>query len=805
MTITFLILALLLFVTLLYAGHVYWGFVSATTLSLASWFSSGFASQEMYVVAFVAAAIALVLGVPAFRRNLISGHILRLMERILPRMGDTERIALEAGTVWWDGEIFSGRPNWKKLFDFEVQPLSERERAFIEGPVETLCGMLDDWQIAQDRDLPKEVWDFLKQERFFGMSIPEEYGGLGFSAIAHSSIVAKVSSRSVAAAVTVMVPNSLGPGELILHYGTDDQKQYYLPRLAIGEEIPCFALTESEAGSDAASGKSTGVVCRGTFRGEEVIGIRLNWRKRYISLAPVATVIGLAFRLFDPDGLLGGETDLGITCALIPRDLPGIQIGERHDPMGVPFQIGPIFGEDVFVPIDFIIGGRDGAGQGWRMLMESLAAGRAISLPSLSVGAAELAVRVTGAYGTVRKQFNLSIGRFEGVEERLARIGGYTYIMNAARELTCAAVDAGEKPAVLSAIVKAYLTENMRTVMTDAMDIRAGAAIFRGPRNILGRSFVSIPIGITVEGANILTRSLIIYGQGVIRCHPFVHAEMEAVAEKNIALFDRAFFGHIGFVFQNAVRAFFLGLTGGRLIRSPVRGPMVQHVQRFTRFSAAFALVSDVVMAILGGELKRREKISGRFADVLAWMYLGSATLKKFHDEGQLDRDQTLLHWSCLHAEWMIQEALVGVLDNFPNQIVSQLLRMLIFPLGARLRPPTDALGAQIARGLLDGNEMRLGLTSEIYVPPLEEKGLGRLEAALQKIVAARPVEEKINEALRAGKLARTQRDQLLGNAVSAGIISPQERRCIEAADEIRDEVIQVDAFESEFYHALKG
>jgi acyl-CoA dehydrogenase len=503
MTTTILLLAAVWYLVLQYMGRGYWAWVSALALGLIAWWLAGVSSPIAFNAALALAALsALVFGLPVFRRPLVSAPVMRLVRGILPTMGDTERIALEAGTVWWDGDLFSGNPDWQKLLDFQPQALSERERAFLDGPVEELCRMVDDWQVNQDRDLSPEVWDFLRAERFFGMIVPEEYGGLGFSAIGHSAVVTKVSSRSVTAAVTVMVPNSLGPAELLLHYGTEEQKQHYLPRLAKGEEVPCFALTEPHAGSDAAAGRSAGIVCRDTYEGQEVLGIRLNWNKRYITLAPVATVIGLAFRLFDPDGLLGGEEDIGITCALIPRDVPGIKIGNRHDPMGVPFQNGPIQGTDVFVPLDFIIGGQDGAGQGWKMLMDSLAAGRSISLPSLSVAAVQLAARATGAYATVREQFNLPIGRFEGIEEPLARIAGHAYFMNAARVLTCAAVDAGEKPAVLSAIGKAYLTDGMRKSVIDAMDIMAGAAICSGPRNIMSRIYVSAPIGITVEGAN---------------------------------------------------------------------------------------------------------------------------------------------------------------------------------------------------------------------------------------------------------------------------------------------------------------
>lgn len=602
-----------------------------------------------------------------------------------------------------------------------------------------------------------------------------------------------------------MVPNSLGPAELLLHYGTEEQKQHYLPRLARGDEIPRFALTGPEAGSDAAATQSIGNVCRGRFRGEEVLGMRLNWSKRYITLGPVATVIGLAFRLKDPDGLLAGEKDLGITCALIPSDLPGIEIGARHDPMGVPFHNGPNWGRDVFVPLDFIIGGPEMAGEGWRMLMESLAAGRSISLPALATASAQLATRVVGAYATVREQFDTPIGRFEGIEEPLARIGGMTYMMNATRTLIAGAVDAGEKPAVLSAIAKAYLTEGMRRVVNDAMDIRAGAAICRGPRNVLANAYQAVPIGITVEGANILTRSMIIYGQGAIRCHPFAQEEMRAVAEGDVARFDRAFFGHVGFVMANAVRALLLGVTNGRLVRPPVGGDMKRFFGRFTRMSAAFAIVSDAAMATLGGKLKRREKISGRLADALAWMYLGSAALKRFVDAGRPSCDLPFVEWSCRYALFQIQTALMGILDNLPNRPAAWVLRPLVFPLGARLRPPSDRLGSALARGLLEDRQACVTFTSDIYVPPADEPGLGRLEHALNHAVAALAVETKIRDAVRAGRLDRAPGDELLGMAVEAGIISEEERQQVLEADEVRNEVIQVDSFDPADFSSLRN
>ena len=747
--------------------------------------------------------IALILSVPPVRRQVVTRWLMRPLRVRLPRMGDTERIALEAGTVWWDGDLFSGAPDWRKLLDFEVRPLSDRERAFLDGPVEELCAMLDEWTIAQAGDLPPQVWDCLKRHRFLGMIIPEEYGGLGFSAIAHSAVVTKLASRSVTAAVTVMVPNSLGPAELLLRYGTEAQKRDYLPRLAAGQEIPCFALTGPEAGSDAAATQSLGVVCRGTYEGREVLGLRLTWRKRYITLAPVATVIGLAFRLRDPERLLGGAEDRGITVALVPSRLPGIEIGRRHDPMGIPFQNGPTSGHDVFVPIDFVIGGPAGVGEGWRMLMESLVAGRSISLPALSVGAAQLAARVVGAYATIREQFDTPIGRFEGVEEPLARIGGWTYLMSAARIVTAGAVDAGERPAVVSAIAKGYLSEGMRAVLKDAMDIRAGAGICRGPRNMLARAYAAAPIAITVEGANILTRSMIIYGQGALRCHPYVREEMTALAAGDRARFDRAVVGHLGFVLVNAARAFLLGLTGARLARPPVPGPLAPHLRRLSRMSAAFALVSDAAMITLGGQLKRREKLSGRLADALAWLYLASASVKRFWDEGQPERDRPILDWVCRYALYQIQSALGGLLDNLPNRLAARALRWTVFPLGARLRPPSDALGGQVARSLLEDRDERLRLTRDIYVPPPDEPGLGRLEAALDRVMEALAVEARIRDAGRTARIDRTPGDARVALALEAGVVTEHDRRRARAAAEARDAVIQVDAFDPDEYRAL--
>ena len=799
-----LVLALIVLSALLFLGYGFFAWTGAAAVWLIGWRIVGVASPLLFETTAIALiALALIFGLPPLRRLLISRFAMKAMAPVLPRLGDTERIALEAGTVWWDAELFSGRPNWNRLLDFAPQKLTPEEEAFMDGPVTELCARLDDWQIQQQRDLPASIWAFLKVNGFFGMIIPKEYGGHGFSAIAHSRVVTKISTRSVAAAVTVMVPNSLGPGELLLHYGTDDQKKYYLPRLAKGDEIPCFGLTGPEAGSDAAATQSEGIVEKRTIGDKEVLGLRLNWKKRYITLAPVATLVGLAFRIKDPEHLLGDKEDLGISCALISSDLPGVDIGERHDPMGVPFMNGPIVGKDVFAPLDCIIGGRAGIGQGWRMLMECLAAGRSISLPALSVGAAQMATRISGAYATVREQFDTPIGRFEGIEEPLARIAGKTYMMTATRTLTCGALDAGEKPAVLSAIAKAYLTEGMREVVTDAMDIRAGAAIQRGPRNSLARMWDAVPIGITVEGANILTRSMIIYGQGAIRCHPFVQHEITSIAENDLKKFDQALFGHINLLARNATRAKLLAWSGSRFAKAPRTEDTARYYQHLSRFSAAFELLSDVAMGTLGGSLKRREKISGRLADALAYMYLASASLKRYHDEAKTTANYNLVRWSTEHCLYRVQEALLGVIESLPTRPAAWLLSWSIFPLGARFRPPSDKLGSRVARDILEDREARLNLTGDIFVPPPGEVGLGALEAALDKAVRAIPVETKLRDAVRAGQLDRAPGYMLDELGLKAGVITQDEYQTLQDAEAARNEVVAVDAFDPETFKTL--
>ena len=750
--------------------------------------------------------VLLPLNIPALRRFLVSDRALPLLRKALPPMSQTEKEALDAGTVWWDGDLFSGRPDWDKLHAMVLPKLSAEEQAFLDGPVNELCRMLDDWHITEERhDLPPEVWQFIKDNRFFSMIIPKQYGGLEFSALAHSTVVMKVSSRSVSTAVTVMVPNSLGPAELLLHYGTDEQKDYYLPRLANGREVPCFALTGPTAGSDAASIPDNGVVCMGQFEGQEVLGIRLNWDKRYITLGPVATVLGLAFRLYDPDHLIGQTEDIGITCALIKTDTKGVTIGNRHAPLNMAFMNGPNQGKDVFIPMDWVIGGQARVGQGWRMLMECLAAGRSISLPALSVGAGKLTSRATGAYSRIRKQFNTPIGMFEGVEEPLARIAANTYLMDAARVMTAAAVDLGEKPSVISAIAKYNMTERMRKVVNDAMDVQGGSGICMGPRNFLARVYQSIPISITVEGANILTRSMITFGQGAIRCHPYVLKEMEAAQDQDqqrgAINFDKALFGHIGFTTSNAARTLWLGLTGARLQQAPKFGPERYYYQQATRMSAAFALVADVVMLTLGGDLKRREKFSGRLADMLSQLYLISACLKRYHDQGSPKEDLPLLQWACDDALYQMQESLRGLLRNFTFRPLASVLRFMIMPWGKSYHLPEDKLGHKAASLLLSPSDARDRLTLGIYLPDSDDEALGRLESALQKVIDAEAVERMLRSAVKSGKLTKLREDELVDHGLAEGVIEPHEAELVKAAIAARREVIKVDDFSPDYWN----
>lgn len=760
-------------------------------------------------LAVIALLAAILLGLRPLRRAVLSAPIFDLYRKVLPQMSDTERDALEAGTVWWEGELFCGRPDWKRLLAYPRPRLSDEEQCFLDHQAETVCRMVNDWNISQERfDLSAEVWDYLKRNGFLGMIIPKEYGGLAFSAYAHSEIVTKLSTRSSALAVSVMVPNSLGPAELLLHYGTDEQKNHYLPRLARGEDVPAFALTSPWAGSDAAAIPDSGIVCKGQWQGREIIGMRVSWDKRYITLAPVCTLLGLAFRLYDPDGLLGGDKDLGITCALVPHDHPGVDTGRRHFPLNAMFMNGPTRGHDVFMPLDFIIGGPAMVGQGWRMLMECLAVGRSISLPSSNTGMSKLTARTVGAYARVRSQFRTPIGKFEGVEEALARIGGHTYMMDAARGMTAGAVDLGEKPSVVSAIVKYHVTERARQVVNDGMDVIGGKGICLGPSNFLGRAYQQIPIGITVEGANILTRNLIIFGQGAIRCHPYVLAEMHAAQsldrKQGLDDFDRAFWGHVGFVARNTLRALGTALSGGRLVsvNADVAPDMKRYYQRLSRYSAAFALLADTSMLVLGGSLKRRERLSARLGDILSQMYLVSATLKRFEDEGRQRADAPLAHWSIQDALWRLQDAIDGVLDNYPNRLAAWGLRRLVFPWGCPQSLPLDALGQDVARLLITPGAARDRLTAGCHLPASADEPVGALEQALVATLEAEPIEAKMREFEKRGALdgnPQANARDLADAAFAAGGINADEYAVVKRRNNLRDMVIKVDDFAFDF------
>ena len=750
-----------------------------------------------FVLVFVGLAGA---SIEPFRRSLVSEALFRWFKRALPALSETEQEALDAGTVWWDAELFTGKPGWRRLLDAPKPQLTSAELAFLDGPVETLAAMLDQWSIQQHGDLPPDVWAYLKTHGFFGMMIEKEYGGLGFSALANSAVVMKLASRDLATAVTVMVPNSLGPGELLQHYGTEEQKRFYLPRLARGEEIPCFALTSPAAGSDAGAMPDTGVVCRGTWNGEEVLGFRLDWNKRYITLAPVATLIGLAFRAFDPDGLLGGQTDLGITCALVPADTPGVRTGRRHLPSGAMFMNGPTQGENVFMPIDAVIGGREKIGQGWSMLVQSLAAGRAISLPALGAAGGKVAAHATGAYARIRKQFKMPIGYFEGVEEVLARIAGNAYRTDATRLLTLVAIDMGERPSVLTAIAKCYLTEANRLVINDAMDVHAGKGIIQGPRNYLNPLYQAIPIGITVEGANILTRTMIVFGQGAIRAHPYILREITTTRNPDAAAalvdFDRAFFAHAGFAISNFVRTTWMGLTGARFVFAPIDGPTAHYYRQLTRMSSAFALVSDLVLMVLGGSFKFREKLSGRLADVLAHLYMCSAVLKRFEDTHRSKEDLPLVNWAMRDSLYVIQNRLINVIRNFPVWWLRPVLRAIVFPLGLPYREPSDNLGKRAARVLLNESLTRDRLVAGIHVSTADDAqgDLNRAFAAVHRSAVA----EKHLRALTHEVVTIANYEALIDQALATGEFSEVEARLVRDAQLATRRVVEVDDFSRE-------
>ncbi len=779
-----------------------------TTLVLAGWLGlySLAAGGGFFVLLLwlIFDAVFITLNFPAIRKRVFSSVVFKIMKQMLPQMSQTEREALEAGNTWWDAELFSGNPDWKVLLDLPAAKLSAEEQAFIDGPVDTLCSMIDDWDITRNRfDLPKEVWGYIKVHKFCGMIIPKQYGGLEFSEYAHSEAVMKISSRSSTAAVTVMVPNSLGPAKLLLAYGTELQKDYYLPRLAKGLEIPAFALTGPQAGSDAGAMPDTGVVCYSKFEGrDKVLGIRLNWDKRYITLGPVATVLGLAFKLYDPEHLIGDKENIGITVALIPTDTKGVSIGRRHFPLDSAFQNGPNWGKDVFIPMDWIIGGVEQVGNGWKMLMQCLATGRAVSLPALSTGASKMVSRNSGAYARIRKQFNLPIGEFEGIEEPLSRIAGQTYIIDAARKVTAAALDDGQKPSVISAIIKYELTERMRRVVNDGMDIQGGSGICMGPKNYLGRMYQVIPVSITVEGANILTRTMMIFGQGAVRCHPYIQREMEALGESNpelaLQLFDQVLFEHVGSALHNLAAGFWLGLTGARFVEVPGDQDTQNYFRKIARLSVGFALVADFALLTLGGSLKRKERISGRFADVLSNLYLCSCVLKNYQDQGSPKDDLPLLHWACQQTLHRAQQSLLAIFHTLPMRIPAVLLRAVLFPSGKPYSPPADHLVHQAAALLLKNSPTRDRLTHGIYINHKPDDVTGRIEVAFQAVLAATPVEAKIQVAQKQKQLPKGVILDVLDAAISKAIISKKEAELIVTAEKARFSVISVDDFSSE-------
>jgi len=731
------------------------------------------------------------------RRLLISDRLYGVFKKVLPGLSATEQEALAAGTVWWDAEIFSGRPRWKTLLRLPAPGLSEDEQSFLDGPVEELCRMADEWQICESqRGLPAEIWSFIHEHRLFGMIIPKAYGGLEFSAQAHSAVIMKLASRSLSTAITVAVPNSLGPAELLLHYGTEEQKDHYLPRLARGEEIPCFALTSASAGSDAGGMNDSGVVCRGRYQGKEVLGLRLNWNKRYITLAPEATVLGLAFKARDPDGLLGSRKNLGITCALVPTATPGVEIGDRHYPVGSAFLNGPTRGKDVFIPLDWVIGGPERIGQGWRMLTQCLAAGRAISLPAVGAAGGKMAALMSGAYARIRKQFDSPISEFEGIEEPLARIGGRCYGMDAARQLTLLALDQGQRPAVLSAILKHYVTESNRQCITDAVDIHGGKAVITGPRNYLAHAYQALPVSITVEGHNILTRSLIIFGQGAVRAHPWLLKEMEAVRDPRPTArraFDKALFGHVGYFLSNLVRSWMLGMTGALITRAPVGGPAARYFRQLKRMCSAFCLTSDLVLLLFGGRFKFKEKHSGRMADALIHLYVGSAVLKRFEDDGRPEADLPLMTWAMDNCLYQIQESLRGVLANLPLPGLGGLVKWLVFPWGAPYPKPSDRTGKNIARLLTTENESRDRLTAGVYLSD-EDDAAGQVHAAFHLVLLAARAESAVRNAMKE-PVTFENYAQLVQKAVESGVITEEQATTVRMAQAAARAVIEVDQF----------
>ncbi|AZE54315.1 Acyl-CoA dehydrogenase [Pseudomonas synxantha] len=785
------------------------GVVAVYLLAMGAW--SHAPGWLLLIFWVLIAVVAVPLLLPDLRRQYFTKPLFSWFQKVLPPMSETERDAIDAGTVWWDGELFSGRPDWDKLLAYPKAQLTEEEQAFIDGPTEELCAMVSDWEIGQAMDLPPAAWEHIKTHGFFALIIPKEYGGKGFSAYAHSQVAMKLATRSGDLASTVMVPNSLGPAELLLHYGTEEQRNHYLPRLARGDDIPCFALTGPLAGSDAGAMPDTGVICKGEWEGKETLGLRLNWEKRYITLGPVATLLGLAFKAHDPDHLLGDEEDLGISLALIPTDTPGVEIGRRHLPLGAAFMNGPNSGKDVFIPLEYLIGGQEMLGKGWMMLMNCLSVGRSISLPAVGTGAAKFTSLVTGQYAQVREQFNVPLSAFEGIQEALARIGGNAWLMDSARMLTANAVDLGEKPSVLSAILKYHLTERGRECISHAMDVHGGKGIIMGPNNYLGRSWQGAPIFITVEGANILSRNLMIFGQGAIRCHPFVLKEMALAGREDhdqaLKEFDGPLMQHIGFAVSNAASTLVLNLGFGRFEKAPGNRLSQGYFRALNRQAAAFALLADLSMMLLGGELKRRERLSARLGDVLSHMYLASAALKRYHDLDSPDHLEPLFAWAMEESLGESERALDELLSNFPNKVLGCLLRVIVFPFGRRHTGPSDALDAEVAAviGRAKGDPTLEELLAGCYRPQSAEDPVGALQHAYDLLGASHPLQKKLHAALKSGQVKPTAGESAIDAALHAGVLQPAEAQTLRDAEAARRTVIDVDDFSKEELKQAEG
>ncbi|MBC3240734.1 acyl-CoA dehydrogenase [Pseudomonas lurida] len=785
------------------------GVVAVYLLAMGAW--SHAPGWLLLIFWVLIAAVAAPLLLPDLRRQYFTKPLFSWFQKVLPPMSETERDAIDAGTVWWDGELFSGRPDWDKLLAYPKVQLTEEEQAFIDGPTEALCAMVSDWEIGQAMDLPPAAWEHIKTHGFFALIIPKEYGGKGFSAYAHSQVAMKLATRSGDLASTVMVPNSLGPAELLLHYGTDEQRNHYLPRLARGDDIPCFALTGPLAGSDAGAMPDTGVICKGEWEGKETLGLRLNWEKRYITLGPVATLLGLAFKAHDPDHLLGEEEDLGISLALIPTDTPGVEIGRRHLPLGAAFMNGPNSGKDVFIPLEFLIGGQEMLGKGWMMLMNCLSVGRSISLPAVGTGAAKFTSLVTGQYAQVREQFNVPLSAFEGIQEAMARIGGNAWLMDSARMLTANAVDMGEKPSVLSAILKYHLTERGRECISHAMDVHGGKGIIMGPNNYLGRNWQGAPIFITVEGANILSRNLMIFGQGAIRCHPFVLKEMALAGREDhdqaLKEFDGLLMQHIGFAVSNAASTLVLNLGVGHFEKAPGNRLSQGYFRALNRQAAAFALLADLSMMLLGGELKRRERLSARLGDVLSHMYLASAALKRYHDLDSPDHLEPLFAWAMEESLGESERALDELLSNFPNKVLGCLLRVIVFPFGRRHTGPSDALDAEVAAviGRAKGDPTLEELLAGCYRPQSSEDPVGALQHAYDLLGASHPLQKKLHTALKSGQVKPTAGEHAIDAALHAGVLQPAEAQTLRDAEAARRKVIDVDDFSKEELTQAEG